>query len=242
MAIVVLLVGLGATIVEGVLIYFARRHGRRAGLIEHAPPAKAGNMGPGLAKLTGQVVAIAGTVDGPLTNTPCVYYRFKVEEKVTQYHGHGASSHWKTIVNDVQSRACAVQDESGIVGVNLREAELLLEPDAQAKSGFLNDAPPALERTLARYGKTSKGWIFNKTMRYTETRIDEGDSLFIVGDAQQTPGGNWEFVKGDDLFLVSDRGESELVAQYRGYALWCWVGATLVLVGLLAAAVLLSLR
>jgi hypothetical protein len=162
MAIVVLLVGLGATIVEGVLLYFARKHSRRARLIEHAPPAKAGNMGPGLAKLTGQVVAIAGTVDSPLTNTPCVYYRFKVEEKVTQYHGHGASSHWKAIVNDVQSRACAVQDESGIVGVNLREAELLINPDAQTKSGFLNDAPPAPARRAGMPGTIAHALSFTR--------------------------------------------------------------------------------
>lgn len=228
------IVGLGLLVLELVCIYYARRHAQRLRTIEEAVPSSIAGLAPGLAKVKGAVVPLPDTLNAPMTQRPCVYYRFKVEEKHTHAGPHGASSYWKKIINDAKMVPCGVDDGTAIALVNLAEAELLLTSGDTLKSGFGNDAPPDLERLLKnRYNKTSKGWVFNKTMRYNETRIEVGDTLFVVGVMEPTDGGHPQFVRDNYPLLVSHYPEEKLAANYRRYAFWCWVAAvTILLVGI----------
>jgi hypothetical protein len=218
--------------------YQAVRNWNKAALIRDTPLTPINQLAPGLAKVLGQAVALSGTVPGPLTMKPCIYYRFKVREKRTHAGPHGGSSYWVTIINDGRILPCGLDDGTGVAALELGEAELLLTPATTARSGFLNDAPAELERMLKeRYGKTSRGILFNKTLSYSETRVMEGDRLLVVGTVELTEGGNAQFVRGTNLFLITDRLEDKLIRQYRSRTYVCaLVGVVILLVfGVVAA-------
>jgi hypothetical protein len=227
-ALLVLAVGL----VEVFAIYRALKNRKRARLLADTATLPVSALGPGPAKLRGKVVALCGAMRAPLSGAPCVYYHFRAEEQKRHAGPHGGGAHWKTVVDDALSVPFAVDDGTGLAAVSLDRAELVLDRAESRRSGFLNSAPPELEETLRRrYGRSSAGLVFNKAMRYSETRIEEGEDLIVLGTVRPTPGGNWEVVRGAAPLVVSDKGEAALVSSYRWAAAGWGAVAALVLAG-----------
>ena len=108
----------------------------------------------------------------------------------------------------------------------------MLRPDTEFRSGFWNDTPAELERTLNdRYGHSSKGLIFSKGMWYTETLIEAGDNLLVLGSWDVTPGGKWQFGKEDCPLIVSNKSQEAMLSSYKRSALlWSALAALLLLV------------
>jgi hypothetical protein len=124
-----------------------------------------------------------------------------------------------------------VDDGTGAVALDLQAAELVLNPGTEFRSGFWNDTPPELERVLNdRYGRSSRGLLFNKGMRYAETLIEAGDELVVLGSWDVAPGGKWHLGKEDCPLIVSNKNQDALLSSYRKSALSWSVLAVLVLV------------
>jgi len=124
------------------------------------------------------------------------------------------------VVNDRETLDCLVEDDSGCAEVELRQTRLVLDPDARARSGLLNDAPPELGRLLQRrYRRSSQGLLFNKTMRYTETVPEAGDPLYVLGLAERR-GDTVRIGSGGPVFLATGKGERALASRY----LWFSIG------------------
>ncbi|HEY8212123.1 MAG TPA: GIDE domain-containing protein [Myxococcaceae bacterium] len=180
--------------------------------IEEMTSTPASRVAPGFVEVKGRAKGARSPVTSPVSKRPCVYYRFLVEELVKR----GKSSTWRTRIDDQQECGLLVVDAwQGEIEVNLRAATLMLKPDLRTKSGFLNDAPPELEATLRQYGGTSQGFIFNKAMRYTETVLNAGDEVYVIGTARQQ-GGRMMIDRGGDLFIVSDQPEEEVTRSFHG--------------------------
>jgi hypothetical protein len=219
-----LFIGLAVVLLETLLVYKALKNTRRARLLAGLPWSEIGQLQPGLVKVQGQALAMRGTLRGPLSERECIYFHFRVQEKRQRggSPGHGGT-YWKTVVDDAQLVPCAVEDGTGSAAVRLASAELVLHPDVDERSGFLNDARSELEATLReRYGYSSVGLLFNRTLYYSEARIEEGDALVVLGTAQQQPGGGWELVRGDGPLLVSNEGLAGLLSSYRQAAFLWW--------------------
>jgi hypothetical protein len=236
---IILLIGLVALLLESLVVYKAVQNSRRARLLGGLPWSKLGQLQAGLVKVQGRVVAVGGLLRSPLTDSDCVYFHFKVQEKRHRGGGPhgGGGSYWKTVINDAQSVPCAIDDGTGSAVVRLKSAELVLRPGVAERSGFLQDARPEMEATLRHYGYSSVGWIFNRALYYTETRIEEGDALVLLGTARATPGGGWELVRGPSPFIVSDKGLGAVVGSYRSAAILWWFLAVLLLAATAIAAI-----
>ena len=191
-----------------------------AHLIRDVPTTPIGEIEEGLIEVKGTVSALSAELISPLTRSHCVYFRFVVKEKKSS----GKNSYWRTVVDDQQYATCLIEDESGGCEVDLSQSKLLLAVDHHCRSGTFNDAPPELEATLAEYGRTSHGLVFNKTMRYEETVLEVGDNMYVLGDAVARDGEFTLITKGDSEFIVSDKSERELLARYSLYATLCWIG------------------
>ena len=232
-------IGLLVALIESFLIYKSVRNTRRARLLANLPLARVGELQAGLAKVEGQAVAVRGTLRSPLADRECLYFHFMVQEKRRRHtFPHGGSGYWKTVIDDVQAAPCALDDGTGSAVFPMDAAELVLNPDEEERSGFLNSARPELEETLQeQYGYSSVGLIFNRTLYYSETRIEEGDDLLVLGTARQTSDDGWELVRADGLLLVSNLSLPELRASYRNAALgwWCLVLLVLVAAGVAVA-------
>lgn len=134
----------------------------------------------------GQVVKVVGRLralepeplSAPLSGRPCVYHEVIVEQQVSS----GKSSHWKTLIQRSEChREFAIDDGTGTIVVPATAATVVLHMDANFRSGVLNDPPPELEAFLARHGESSQGWVFNKTLRYREGVLEEGEQVAAVG-------------------------------------------------------------
>ena len=227
-----------AAVVAGCL-YYAFRARAKITAIREAPLCDVADLDEGYAKAVGRVVALEDPLDSPLKDTPCVFFHFKVEEQRTRTvteHDHGSrpgsfnrtrtrtETYWATVLDDRQAVRCGVEDRTGVAQVELLEAETVLSPSGHTTSGLLSGCPAAVRRELSeRYNFSTKGLLFNKTLRYTETVIEEGDKLFVIGEIEVSRQGRPTFVKGGQPFIVSDRSETKLLGHYRRRATWAVV-------------------
>lgn len=233
--IALVLIGVGA-----IIIYSGVTAGQRLRVISDTPTTPVSQLTSGAAEVKGRVTLMGPGVVSPLSRTPCVLFRFEVQE----WKQNGRHGHWHTIINDLQDGGLGLDDGSGKVRLQAREAELLLDTDAHAKSGTFNAASPELEATMQAYGRSTKGWIFNKGLKYSETMLQQGDELYALGAVLSAPEGGWELRKGaaSPYFIVSDWGEERLLEHFAGSRVWRFVGGGALLVAGLATAVLFTPR
>jgi hypothetical protein len=71
--------------------------------------------------------------------------------------------------------------------VSLRGAEVAVVKDSHRASGTFNDATPELEAFLAQHGHSSKGWLFNKRLRYKEGVLAAGEIVAVCGSGTREP-------------------------------------------------------
>ena len=213
------LVGLGFAV--GLMVGLVRaRH--RIRFIEAARECQGGQLIAGLAKMRGEIRAVNGAdlLVSPMTQVPGVYYKFVVEQESTRNDSTDQSmrteTDWHTVITDEQAVPAAVRDETGDALVDLKGAEVVLSQGQQLKSGTFNNMPAELEGRLnTLYGFSSKGFIFNKSLRYTEQVIEEGVKVLVVGEVKVHQSGTAVFIKGDHPLLVTDKSEDELVSHYK---------------------------
>ncbi len=209
-------------LIAGAFGWWGRSSMMKAKRIEDTPTSPCRNVADGFVEVKGRVKGKGTLLTSPLAKVPCVYYRFHVEEQVRR----GKNTYWQTRIDDKQCCGLLIEDASqASVEVNLMAADLLLKPDAHAKSGFLNDASPELEATLAAYGHSSQGFVFNRTLRYTETYLEVGDEMYVLGTAQNQGGGRVVIDKGNDLFIVSDQSEEQLTSSFHNKKLGGFITA-----------------
>ena len=107
-----------------------------------------------------------------------------------------------------------VKDETGQVVVDSSKIRFTLKEDRFSRSGLMNDADSGLQQLLeSRYNKKTKGWIFNKTLRYTETALEMDEEVYVFGEASRL-GGGWMLRHGKMPLIVSDEGGAAVEKSY----------------------------
>lgn len=120
----------------------------------------------------------------PLTDRPCALFRTTVQHRQSS----GRSSRWVTIIDSSEfQRDFWVEDSTGKALVKPEVPKVVLVMDGHFTSGTLNEATPRLDAFLARYGETSRGWFFNKNMRYKEGILEEGEVVAVYGICRWEP-------------------------------------------------------
>jgi hypothetical protein len=171
-------VGAGA----GVFFFF-RGFGswRRLRLIEDTPTSRVRSMSLGRVELAGRAQEKADLM-APLTASPCVYYRYRIEQEV----GSGRNRRWKTLAKgDSSAWAFYLEDETGRVPIDPRGAEVDIASHWRETNPALG---PHLRDVMGRHGIASHGLIFRKKLRFTEWRIAPGAPVYVLGVAQERPG------------------------------------------------------
>lgn len=172
--------------------------------IENTPTSKVRSIAMGPVEVSGSVLpSFQGTLEAPFTGSPCVYYRYSVEE----YKKSGKNSSWVTIDSGKDSRLFYVKDDTGEVLVDSTGADVDLPPVFN-QSG--TQAPPVrVQEFLERKNINFKGWFSNKNMRFIEYHLAPGDLAFVTGEAGSNPHlENGAAVEGYRNVLIS-KGKSE---------------------------------
>jgi hypothetical protein len=229
----IVLIGLG---ISAGMIYGAVRARKRIATIQGAVLCEADQLRSGMAKMRGRIMAIdeRDLLVSPLSRTTCVFFKFVVEERRTRTVSTGkggtrTETYWVPVITDVQAVPCTVRDSTGDAVIDLAEAEIVLSHGQQTQSGMFNSASAGLERRLNDlYGFSSRGLIFNKSLRYTEMVIEEGVKVFVVGEVRVRKNGEAVFRKGREPLLVTDKNEKGLVSHYRWRSFWFTLGAIMI--------------
>lgn len=184
---IILILGAVATVAVGGWVYreiFSAR-GRAKRALRKAPRVPIARARDGeLAKLGGTLRLADAPVTAPLTGRPCAFYQTTVEQR----RGSGNSSRWVKIIDERDfSKALWIDDGTGQALVELVCPQVVLTMDNHFSSGFLSDAGPELEAFLARHGEASQGWVFNKTLRYREGMLEEGERVTVLGLCRWEP-------------------------------------------------------
>ena len=221
------------------------------------PIAQAPGNGP--VEIQGRIVASEqGAIVGPFSGKQGVYVRVVVQE----YRSSGKSGHWRTVLDQAQSREFFVDDGSGqLARVVPHAAHFVLDRATLQTSGAFHDASPQLEQFLSSYGLKSTSWLgFNKQMRYQEELLGPGDPLYAIGPSQRRAGppvqdgyrtapGSLLVLwggAGTDELILTNKSEAQLVAhlrtQFIAGAVLAGIGAVGMLIALIAAAAEIASR
>jgi hypothetical protein len=224
--------GMIAAIPIGFGVYFHRR----AAAIGAMRITRIANLRSGIAKIKARVLARERLLRSPLSGQPCVYYRFTVEEaRSGGYYGAKGQpntyTYRETVIDDAQAIDVLLEDETGQADVDLQAAEVTLKSEQTRHSGLFHDPPERLKRVLQeRYGKSTRGLLFNKSMSYTELFLQDGATVVVVGEVVAGRGGRPQLVGGAVPLMVSDKGSKKVGSPYRRRALYCYWGAAAIVV------------
>ena len=226
MGIVMIIVAIAVAIV---LLFFIVQQISLLKLIEDTPTSPIGKVMGGLAEIKGKIISIDTPIIAPLSKKPCVYLHLIIEE----LRRSGKNSRWVTIKETRRVRHFELDDGTGRALVELTQAQVDFEVDSHRSSGFLSDAPPDFKEVLATYGLSAQGFLFNNNYRCSETILEEGDELYILGEPDMK--GDKPFFNGSQgqTFFVSDKDEETLTNGL----VWKIFGETMAVIFIIGLAV-----
>lgn len=224
----VVIFGAIAFLLASGLVWFGLAQLKRLGRIRDTPTTHARDVASGFVEVKG-VVEATEVITSPFYSNAAVFCRWTVEE----HRRRGKSSSWVTVLSGVEKRDFWIRDESGRVRVPVATLDpvLYLAGKNTTSSGTFRAAPEHIEAFLTRHGRSSTGWVFNKSMRYTEENIAPGEHIYALGWAQKEPRQSEAFLAegptGSELILAN-LTEEELSHRLGSKARWM-IGAGSVL-------------
>jgi E3 Ubiquitin ligase len=162
-----------ATVLGTLTLYFFYliwRNFHRARVIEDTPTALVRSAPQGYIELEGAGRTLPDQpVMAPLTNTPCVWYRFRIEK---EKHGSRSGSNWSEVDAGSSETPFLFYDSTGECLVDPRKAEVT--PGIK-KVWYGSTKWPGVHENKGFFGE-----LIGTRYRYTEERID-GRELYILG-------------------------------------------------------------
>ena len=184
-------VGIGLLAV-GIIVFLTNFYSKKAIVKRHLRKAVLKNISSvadgEVAKISGRVELTGPPLTAPLSGRKCAYYHVLVEQQVNT----GKSSHYKKVIEEEvagpfgirDGRSCAriVIRDSGAVS---RDVESYIVDDRKYSSGIFNDPTEVLEQYLSAHNLKSEDFMgFNKSMRYKEGILEEGELISVLGKAK----------------------------------------------------------
>jgi hypothetical protein len=198
-------------IVTGIAAYFLIMALRRYNLILKTETTQIRYIRRGFFEVKGKIVSLSDLLISPYSEKNCVYYNFRVDQK----RGSGKQSSWVNMVNDVKTTRFGIDDGTGVAIIDMEGADLVLRTDTNSRSGFFNVADDRQKSVLEKYNQSNRGWFFEKTLRYSETFLEPGDELYLLGETFDADDGMPVFRRTGLPLLVSDKSENELLKKYK---------------------------
>ena len=219
------------------LFFFVKGLGwfKQMRLISDMPTSKVRSIAMGLVEVYGKIVASEGRVlKSPFTAKDCVYYKYKIEE----YRSNGKSSSWVTVRKGEMAELFYLKDETGMVLVDPKGANVDIPSDNVINSGIGNSPSQTVLSFLGSQRLSHKSLFFNKRMRYTEYFLAPGDNCYILGTAGDNPFVEDATVqegmedvmirKGQGgIFYITDKQEKDLLSSLKRKAMLGVIGGPL---------------
>ena len=180
-----------------------------------------GQLTEGPAEIRGRTATSEEALTSPWRQQECVHYCFHVQQRRSSTNSKGHTTHrWVTYIKDEKTLPFLVKDETGQAVVDSSKIKFVINQDKFSRSGLMNDADTDLQQLLeTRYNKKTEGWMFNKTLRYTETALELNEEVYVFGDASRL-GGGWVLRHGTMPLIVSDKGGAAIEKSISRKVTW----------------------
>ncbi|MFQ3168038.1 MAG: hypothetical protein ACI8QI_000575 [Limisphaerales bacterium] len=214
----ILLAESGANIVAYILLiagpllallffYLWRKTKRTRDLMTATETSPIGQLTEGPAEIRGRTATSEEPLTSPWRKQPCVHYCFHVQRRRSSTNSKGHTTHhWVTYIKDEKTLPFLVRDDTGQAVVDSSKIKFVINQDKFSRSGIMDDADTDLQQLLeTRYNKKTEGWMFNKTLKYTESTLELDEEVYVFGDASRI-GDGWVLRDGEMPLIVSDKG------------------------------------
>lgn len=157
------------------LLYFGFSRLKRSRLITDMPTSKVRSAAQGYVELEGHARLMPGEpIHATLSGLPCVWFRYQVEHR--DRDARGRSDEWRVIESGTSDAIFHLRDDTGQCIVDPDGADITPSTCVRWRGHAPRPgAPPRDTGFLARL-------LDSGPYRYTEYRINEYDSLYIIGD------------------------------------------------------------
>ena len=162
---------------------------RKKRMIENIPTSKIRGMAMGTVEIEAKIKPYKKILISPLTQTPCVYYEYKIQEK----RGSGKNSHWVTVSSgNSRSIPFIIDDQSGKVLVNPKKAEFHIPKDFNVMGiRNLGKKQEMIKEFMRKNGIHFESKIFGLsvygTYSFEESFITEDEDIYVIGYAGKNP-------------------------------------------------------
>jgi hypothetical protein len=201
--------------------YFWRKTKRTRDLMSATETCPIGQLTEGPAEVRGRTATSEEPLTSPWRQQECVHYSFHVQQRRSSTNSKGHTSHrWVTYIKDEKTLPFLVKDDTGQAVVDSSKIKFVINQDKFSRSGLMNDADTDLQQLLeTRYSKKTKGLMFNKTLRYTESALELDEEVYVFGDATRL-GGGWGLSDGEMPLIVSDKGGAAIEKSISRKVTW----------------------
>ncbi len=147
------------------LLHLGARAYWRLRTVTDTPTARIQSAAQGYLELAGTARPHRDQTLGPLTDTPCLWFRYRVEER----RRSGKNAHWVKIAGGDSPGPFALDDGSGRCVVEPAGAHLKLRRRDHWQSPHRDPH------------NRDRGFFSSNRYRFTEERIEDGDPIYLLG-------------------------------------------------------------
>jgi hypothetical protein len=182
---------------------------RKARLIEDMPTSRIRSAAQGYVELAGRALPLADTRNlAPLTQRPCVWWRYRISKRVESGSGKNRRQRWQTVASGHSSLPFLLDDETG---------QCIVKPDG---------AEIVTTETTTWYGHTPwpttapggahKWFTGERDYRYVEERIYEHERVYALGDFRSSASNAERDLQAEQAALLSEwkQDQAELVRRF----------------------------
>ena len=172
-------------LVVGIIVFLTNFYSKKAIVRRHLRKAVLKNISSvaegEVAKISGRVELTGPPLTAPLSGRKCAYYHVLVEQQVNT----GKSSHYKKVIEEEVAGQFGIRDGRSCARIDTSQVESYIVDDAKYSSGIFNDPTEVLEQYLSAHNLKSEDFMgFNKSMRYKEGILEEGELISVLGKAK----------------------------------------------------------
>lgn len=135
-------------------------------------------------KIAGTLRLGSSSLRAPLSGRTCAYFCVHVEQHRS---GSNDGDNWSTLIREEKGVDFIIDDGTGRALVDVAAAKTVLTIDHKTESGSFDDATPQEEAFLNAHSEESKGWLFNRRLRYREGVLEAGEEVAVFGYGIREP-------------------------------------------------------
>jgi hypothetical protein len=185
---------------------------RKARTIEDMPTSRIRSAAQGYVELAGRALPLPDTRNlAPLTQRPCVWWRYRISKKVEGGSGKNRRQHWQTVASGRSSLPFLLDDATGQCIVKPDGAEIVTtETTTWYGATPWPTAPPG--------GRGAAAWLMStgRDYRYAEERIYEHERVYALGDFRSSASNAERDLQAEQAALLTEwkQDQAELVRRF----------------------------